>query len=52
MDAFSAARNPDTFRNWATQAGIKDLEIIGEGGLAEDNPETGLDVWLIFRKGA
>lgn len=51
MDAFRAARSPDTFRNWATQAGIRDFEILGEGGLTEDDPETGLGVWLIFRKG-
>lgn len=51
MDAFRAVRNPNTFINWATEAGIRDFEIIGEGGLAEDDAETGLGVWLIFRKG-
>lgn len=51
MDAFRAARSPDTFRNWARQAGIHEFEILGEGGLGEDDPETGLGVWLIFRKG-
>ena len=51
MDAFRAARSPDAFRNWATQGGIRDFEVIGEGGLGEDDPETGLGVWLIFRKG-
>lgn len=51
MDAFRAARSPETFRDWATRAGIRDFEIIGEGGLGEDDPQTGLGVWLIFRKG-
>lgn len=50
MDAFRPARSPETFKNWAAQAGIRNFEIIGEGGLTEDDPETGLGVWGVFRK--
>lgn len=52
MDTFKAARSTDNFRSWVTEAGLRDFEIIGEGGLTEDAPETGLGVWLIFRKGS
>jgi hypothetical protein len=43
--------SPDTFRDWATQAGARDFEDIGEGGLGENDSQPGLGVWLIFRKG-
>lgn len=51
MAAFKAARSPDTFKMWADQAGLSEFKIIGEGGLSENDPETGLGIWLIFRKG-
>lgn len=50
MDAFRTVRSPDTFRDWAARAGIRDFEVIGEGGLAEDDPGTGVGIWLLFRK--
>jgi SAM-dependent methyltransferase len=50
--AFREVREPETFRKWAEQAGLPAFEIIGEGGLDEDDPSTGLGIWLVFGKEA
>jgi len=50
MEAFRRVRNPETFRKWATNAGLHDFQVVGEGGLAESDPQTGVGIWLIFRK--
>ena len=50
MEAFRKARSPETFRMWASQAGLRDFHVIGEGGLAEADTETGVGLWLVFKK--
>lgn len=48
--AFREVRSHETFSNWASQAGVPRFDVIGEGGLSEDDPDTGLGVWLLFDK--
>jgi len=48
--AFEEARSRDTFRHWAEEAGLEDFEVVGEAALPEDDPNTGLGLWLIFGK--
>jgi len=50
MRAFKEVRKPETFRRWAREAGLKDFEVWGEGGLPEDDPGAGLGIWLRFDK--
>ena len=50
MEGFRKARSPETFRMWASQAGLRDFHVIGEGGLAEADTETGVGLWLVFKK--
>ena len=47
---FREVRKPETFRRWATGAGLDDFRVVGEGGLAPDDPDTGLGIWLLFNK--
>jgi len=49
---FAEARSPKTFRRLATEAGLPSFEIVGEGGLSADDPNTGIGVWLQFTKEA
>jgi len=49
---FAEERNPATFRCLAVEAGLPAFEVIGEGGLDADNPNTGIGIWLRFMKGA
>jgi len=48
--AFKEVRSQDAFRRWAEDAGIEDFEVVGEAALPEDDPNTGLGLWLIFEK--
>ncbi len=48
--AFKEVRSPDAFRRWAEDAGLEDYEVVGEAALPEDDPNTGLGLWLIFEK--
>ena len=48
--AFKEVRSQDAFRSWAEDAGIEDFKVVGEAGLPEDDPNTGLGLWLIFEK--
>ena len=48
--AFKEVRSQDAFRRWAEDAGIEDFKVVGEAGLPEDDPNTGLGLWLIFEK--
>ncbi len=48
--AFKEVRNQDAFRRWAEEAGLEDFEVVGEAALPEDDPHTGLGLWLIFEK--
>ncbi|MFA4945044.1 MAG: class I SAM-dependent methyltransferase [Lentisphaeria bacterium] len=50
MRAFGEARSSDTFRRLAVQAGLPAFEVIGEGGLGADDPNTGVGIWLRFTK--
>jgi len=50
LRAFQEVRNADTFRRWAEEAGLEDFEVVGEAALLEDDPNTGLGLWLIFGK--
>ena len=47
---FRRLRSPDTFRQWAEQAGVPDFKVIGQGGLSPDDPRAGKGVWLRFSK--
>ncbi len=49
--AFREVRSRDVFQQWAEEAGLEDFEVLGEAALAEDDPNTGLGLWLIFEKG-
>jgi ubiquinone/menaquinone biosynthesis C-methylase UbiE len=48
--AFEEVRSRDTFRRWAEEAGLEDFQVVGEAALPEDDPNTGLGLWLIFGK--
>ena len=48
--AFAEVRSRDTFRRWAQEAGLERFEVVGEAALPEDDPDTGLGLWLIFGK--
>jgi ubiquinone/menaquinone biosynthesis C-methylase UbiE len=47
---FRRVRSPDTFRQWAEQAGLPDFKVIGQGGLSPDDPRAGKGIWLRFSK--
>ena len=49
---FAEARSPETFRRLAKEAGLPSFEVIGEGGLTADDPNTGIGIWLRFTKEA
>ena len=49
---FTEARSPETFRRLATEAGLPLFEVVGEGGLTADDPNTGIGIWLRFMKEA
>ena len=48
--AFREVRRRDAFQRWAEEAGLKDFEVVREAALSEDDPDTGLGLWLIFEK--
>jgi ubiquinone/menaquinone biosynthesis C-methylase UbiE len=48
--AFKEVRSRDTFRRWAEEAGLRDYRLVGEAALPEDDPNTGLGLWLTFGK--
>lgn len=50
MRRFRQVRRPETFRQWAEEAGLSDFRVVGEGGLPATDPETGLGIWLLFEK--
>jgi ubiquinone/menaquinone biosynthesis C-methylase UbiE len=50
MRAFREVRKPETFREWAREAGLDDFRVVGEGGLSPDDHDTGLGIWLLFKK--
>ena len=47
---FNEARSPETFRRLATEASLPSFEVVGEGGLTADDPNTGIGIWLRFTK--
>lgn len=49
---FAEARSPETFRRLATEAGLPSFEVVGEGDLGADDPNTGIGIWLRFTKEA
>ena len=51
-EAFREARSPSTFERLAREAGLRDFEVIGEGGLDADDPDAGRGIWLRFGKNA
>jgi len=48
--AFEEVRSRDAFQGWAREAGLDSFDVVGEAALPEDDPDTGLGVWLIFGK--
>ena len=50
LRSFQEVRSRDTFRHWAEEAGLASFEVVGEAALPEDDPNTGLGLWLIFEK--
>jgi len=49
---FAEARSPETFRRLAIAAGLPSFEVVGEGGLGPDAPNTGIGIWLRLTKEA
>lgn len=47
---FARARRPETFRRLAADAGLPSFQVVGQGGLGPDDPDTGLGIWLQFTK--
>ena len=47
-EKFREARSPATFERLARQAGLRDFEVVGEGGLDADDPDAGRGIWLRF----
>jgi len=47
---FRRLRSPNTFRQWAVQAGLPDFKVIGQGGLNPDDPRAAKGIWLRFSK--
>lgn len=47
---FREARSPQTFHQLALEAGLKNFEVCGEGGLSSEDPRTGLGIWLKVKK--
>jgi SAM-dependent methyltransferase len=47
---FARLRAPETFRQWAKDAGLTDFEVVGQGALAPDDPRAGAGIWLKFTK--
>ncbi len=47
-ERFLGLRSPETFRRWASEAGLPRFEVIGEGGQPPDDPRAGLGIWLRF----
>ncbi|MFP4145660.1 MAG: hypothetical protein ACLFV3_11000, partial [Phycisphaeraceae bacterium] len=41
---FAEARSPETFRQLAAEAGLTSFDVVGEGGLAADAPNTGIGI--------
>jgi SAM-dependent methyltransferase len=41
---FAGARDPETFRRLAVEAGLPSFEVVGEGGLGADDPNTGIGI--------
>ena len=50
MRKFREARSRETFERLAREAGLNGFTVLGEGGLDEDNPDTGVGIWLRFGK--
>jgi SAM-dependent methyltransferase len=49
---FTEARSPETFRRLAIEAGLPSFEVVGEGSLGADDPNTGIGIWLRLTKEA
>ena len=49
---FVEPRRPETFRRLAVEAGLPAFEVVGEGFLGPDSPNTGIGIWLRFTKEA
>jgi len=47
---FQEVRRPETFRQWAVEAGLTDFDVSGEGGLSPEDARAGLGIWLRFTK--
>jgi hypothetical protein len=47
---FARLRDPETFRQWAKDAGVADFEVVGQGALPADDPRASAGVWLRFTK--
>jgi ubiquinone/menaquinone biosynthesis C-methylase UbiE len=47
---FARLRDPETFRQWAKDAGVTDFEVVGKGALPADDPRASAGVWLRFTK--
>jgi len=48
--AFEEVRSRDAFRRWAEEAGLRGFDVVGDAALPEDDPDTGLGLWLICGK--
>jgi len=50
MRTFREARSPETFRWLAAEADLPNFEVVGEGGMDPDDPQSGVGIWLQFGK--
>lgn len=50
MRKFREARSPETFRRLAAEADLPKFEVVGEGGMDPDDPQSGVGIWLQFGK--
>jgi SAM-dependent methyltransferase len=49
---FVELRRPEQMRQWATEAGLKDFTVMGEGAISAADTRVGQGVWLLFEKRA
>jgi SAM-dependent methyltransferase len=50
MRTFREARSPETFRRLAAEADLPKFEVVGEGGMDPDDPQSGVGIWLQIEK--
>lgn len=47
---FVELRRPERIRQWATDAGLPEFKVMGQGAISDGDPRVGQGVWLLFEK--